>query len=402
MTLSQLLLSLVFIYLAAKVGGEIAEHFGQPSVLGELIGGIIIGVSGFHLVDPKAEVLHLLAELGVLILLFEVGLETKLQDLKAAGPQATAVALIGVMVPFALGFGLSMAFGYGAMTSILVGAALCATSIGISARVLSDQGALTTTLGSIILGAAVLDDVIGVSLLGIISRVAQMGSVSPLQIAITVAISFGFVVAVMLIGRHLTTWLMKLVSFLKSRGILLVTFTAFAFFLAYLADALGSAALLGAFAAGLLLEDTEQKHDLETQIKPVADILTPIFFVMVGASLNLRSLNPLDPTTHTTLIFTFLLILVAVFGKLIAGLGAWKRETSRLAIGIGMLARGEVGLIFAGVGATAGILSQSLYAALVTTIAITTLMAPPWLKSTIARGSNNSVDRGDTNIKPGA
>jgi Kef-type K+ transport system membrane component KefB len=385
MTLPQLLLDLVIIYAAAKIGGELAERFGQPSVLGELLGGIVVGVSGFHLIDPKAEVLHLLAELGVLILLFEVGLETKLKDLREAGPQAIAVALIGVALPFALGFGLSWAFGLGPLVAFLVGAALTATSIGISARVLSDQGLLTSALGSIILGAAVLDDVIGVSLLGIVSSVAERGSVTPMQIALSVGSSLGFLVVIMLVGQRLTAVLMRLVAFLRSRGILLVTFTAFAFLLAYLADAFGSAALLGAFAAGLLLEDTEQKHDLETQIQPVVDILAPIFFVTVGASLNLLSLNPLDPAARPMLLFTALLIVAATAGKLAAGLGAWKRETSRMAVGVGMLARGEVGLIFAGVGATTGILTAPLYAALVTTIAVTTLIAPPWLKRITSR-----------------
>lgn len=203
--------------------------------------------------------------------------------------------------------------------------------------------------------------------------------------------SFGFLAAVLLLGKYLTSQLMRLVAYLRSRGILVVTFTAFAFLLAYLADAFGSAALLGAFAAGLMLEDTEQKHELETQIQPVADILTPIFFVTIGASLNLVSLSPFDPASRTMLLFTVLLIGLATVGKLAAGLGAWKGEASRLAIGVGMLARGEVGLIFAGVGATSGLLTPGLYAALVMTIAATTLMSPPWLSFLIARSKGRAV-----------
>jgi Kef-type K+ transport system membrane component KefB len=379
MTLPHLLLSLVFIYLAAKVGGELAQRARQPAVLGELLGGVVIGASGLRLIDPHAEVLHLLAELGVLVLLFEVGLETKLSDLRAAGLQAVAVALIGMIVPFILGFGLATAFGQPTLTSVLIGEALTATSIGIAARVLADQHALATAVGALILGAAVIDDVLGVSLLGIISHIAELGEVSPTAIALTIASSLGFVGVTLAVGRWFTRRLMWGVSFLRSRGVLLVTFTTFAFALAYLAEALGSATLLGAFAAGLMLEETERKHELETHIHPVSDLLAPIFFVTVGAGLDLSLLNPFDPNALPTLGFTLALIAVAVVGKLAAGLGAWRGEASRLAVGVGMLARGEVGLIFAGVGESAGFLTPSLYAALVATIAVTTLIAPPWL-----------------------
>ena len=380
MTLTQLLLSLVFIYVAAKVGAEIAARLGQPPVLGELVGGIVIGTTGFKLIDPQAEIIHLLAELGVLILLFEVGLETKLSDLTKVGKQAVFVALIGVVAPILLGMGLGHLFGLGTVPSLLIGAALSATSIGISARVLSDQGALTSVAGAIILGAAVIDDVTGVALLAVVSKIAEIGSVNASDVAIASGASVGFVVATLLLGKHIAFWLLKLVSFLRSRGILLVSFLTFAFFLAYLAQIVGSAALIGAFAAGLLLEETEHKHTLETQLRPVADIFTPIFFVSVGASVNLFALNPFDPATRGMLVFAVLLTVVAVVSKLVAGLGANPKEANRMVVGVGMLARGEVGLIFAGVGLTSGVLNAGLYAALVTAVMVTTLMAPPWLR----------------------
>ncbi len=385
MSLSTLLLSLVFIYIAAKVGAEIATRLGQPPVLGELIGGIVIGTTGFKLIDPQAEIIHLLAELGVLILLFEVGLETKLSDLTKVGSQALMVALIGIVAPIAAGFGLGLAFGLEPIPAMLIGTALSATSIGISARVLSDQGALASVAGFIILGAAVIDDIVGVSLLAVMTKVAQLGSVNLKDIALVTVSSVGFVVVTLILGKHIASALGKLVTFLRSRGILLVAFLTFAFLLAYVAQRVGSAALIGAFAAGLLLEETELQHNLETQLKPVADIFTPIFFVSVGASVNLFSLNPFNPETRAMLGFTILLIGVAIISKLVAGLGANPKEASRMVVGVGMLARGEVGLIFAGVGFTAGVLDAGLYAGLVTTVMVTTLLAPPWLRSVLAK-----------------
>ena len=380
MTVTQLLLSLIFIYVAAKVGAEIATRFGQPPVLGELLGGIVIGTTGFKLIDPQADIIYLLAQLGVLILLFEVGLQTKLSGLTRFGKQAISVAVIGVVAPIILGYGLGHVFGLPPLASLLIGAGLSATSLGVTARVLSDQGALTSVAGYIMIGASVLDDISGVALLAIISKVAEMGSVTFTDVAVASGASVGFVFVALYLGKHLAFALLKLVSFLRSRGILLVSFLVFAFFLAYLAQIVGSAALIGALAAGLLLEETEQKNTLETQLRPVADIFTPIFFVSVGASVNLFALNPFDPATRGTFLFAVLLSGVAIVSKLVAGLGVHPKEANRMVIGVGMLARGEVGLIFAGVGLTTGVLSAGLYAALVAAVMMTTLIAPPWLR----------------------
>lgn len=385
MSLTQLLLSLVIIYIAAKIGSELAMRMGQPPVLGELVGGIVIGTTGFKLIDPSAEILVLLAELGVLILLFEVGLETKLSDLTKVGKQALMVAFIGVVAPILMGLGIGQLFGLDLVASLLIGAGLSATSIGISARVLSDQGVLTSVAGSIILGAAVIDDISGVALLAVVSKIAESGGVNFADISIATISSVGFVLVAMLMGKHIALALSKLVSFLRSRGVLLVSFLAFAFFLAYLAQVVGSAALIGAFAAGLLLEETEHHHALETQLRPVADIFTPIFFVSIGASVNLFALNPFNPETRSMLLFALALIAVAIVSKVIAGLGANPKEANRMVVGVGMLARGEVGLIFAGVGLSAGVLNAGLYASLVTAVMVTTLMAPPWLRYLLAK-----------------
>lgn len=393
MSLTSLLLSLIIIYVAARAGGELAQRMNQPAVLGELLGGLVVGLSGFNLIDPKADVLHLMAELGVLILLFEVGLETKLHDLTRVGAQALAVAAIGILAPISLANGLALLWGLPVMPALLIGVALSSTSIAVSARVLSDQGMLASAIGSIILGAAIIDDVVGVGLLGIMSSVVDRGVVDPAQVTQIVVVSVGFLAVTLLLGHHLEKPLLRLVKVMRGRGILVVTFLTFALALAYLASILGSATLLGAFAAGLLLEETEERRDLETQIKPVADIFTPIFFVSVGASIDLRQLNPFDPTARSLLLFAVLLIAVATITKLIAGWGAWRSKGDRLVVGVGMLARGEIGLIFAGVGATAGLLSPGLYAVLVAAIAATTMMAPPWLRWLLGR-RGSTVDSG--------
>ena len=385
MTVTQLLLSLVFIYIAAKVGAEIATRLGQPPVLGELVGGIVIGTTGFKLIDPQANIIYLLSQLGVLVLLFEVGLQTKLSGLTAYGKQAISVAVIGVVAPILMGYGLGHFFGLDPIASLLIGAGLSATSLGITARVLSDQGALTSVAGYIMIGASVLDDISGVALLAIISKVAEVGAVTFSDVAVAAGASVGFVLVTLFLGKHIAFALLKLVSFLRSRGILLISVLTFAFFLAYLAQTVGSAALIGALAAGLLLGETEQKNQLEAQLRPVADIFTPIFFVSVGASVNLFALNPFDPASRQMFGFAVLLTLVAIVSKLMAGLGVHPREANRMVIGVGMLARGEVGLIFAGVGLTTGVLNAGLYAALVGTVMVTTLLAPPWLRSLLIK-----------------
>lgn len=377
MTLTQLLLTLVCIFAAAKIGGEVAERLGQPPVLGELLGGILLGVSGLNLIDTHANVLHLLAELGVLLLLFEVGLETKLNDLTSVGPQAMTVALIGIVAPILLGIGACRLFGFSWQASVLIGTALSSTSIGVSARVLTDRGMLATATGSVILGAAIIDDVIGVSILAIISRLAESAAPLGIDTVVVVASSIGFVLATLWLGHRFVPYLHRAAAYMRSRGVLLTIFVTFAFAMAYIAALCGSAPLIGAFAAGLLLEETEQRRTLGTQVKPLADFFTPIFFVSVGASVDLGVLTPFRD--RAAFLFTLLLIVVAVIGKLVAGFGVRKAGVSRLMVGVGMLARGEIGLIFAGVGVTSGMMSPAQAASLVAAVAVTTLMAPPWL-----------------------
>ncbi len=379
--LAQVLLALLVIYIASKAGGEVAVRLNLPAVLGELVFGVIVGVSGLRWIGGASEFLTLLSELGVIILLFEIGLESDLKELLRVGPQAVVVAIVGVVAPFGLGtLGLIMFFGVGTIPAVFAGAALTATSIGITARVLSDLQRITSTEGQIIVGAAVVDDILGLIILAVVSGLASRGQVDALKIGIIIISAVGFLVAAIVIGRWAAPYFVQVVNLLKTRGDLLIASLLFAFGLAYIATVIGSEAILGAFAAGLVLAETDKKDSLEEQLKPVADVFVPVFFVLVGAKTDLRVLNPFEPTNREALIIAAFLIVVAVVGKVVTGLAVFGQPVNRWAIGCGMIPRGEVGLIFAAVGTTSGVLSPALDASLIVMVIVTTFLAPPLLR----------------------
>ena len=313
--MARFFLVLAAILAAAKLFGEAAERIGQPAVLGELLAGVLLGGSALGIVPaggPEAEVIHVLAELGVLLLLFEIGLETDLREMFRVGPAALAVAVVGITLPFAFGF-LYWRYvphatsGSGDLTTaaIFVGATLTATSVGITARVLSDLGRMRTVEARIIIGAAVIDDVLGLVILSVVSAVAAGASVSLLGISRTLAIAVGFLVVAVVIGRFLAPRLFDVIVRMRVRYVLVVASVAFALGLAALAGLVGSALIIGAFAAGLILSGTNQFDTIEHEVRPVASIFTPIFFVSVGSSLNLALLNllplPILDGGHITL-----------------------------------------------------------------------------------------------------
>lgn len=386
LTTAQLLLVLVAIFAAAKIFGEIAERIGQPAVLGEMIGGIAIGVSGLHLIDAHAPVIHLLSELGVLLLLFLIGLETDLNRLLAAGRASAAVAAAGVILPFAGSYAAGLALGYSTIISLFLGAALTATSVGITARVLSDLGQLDSDEAQVILGAAVLDDILGLVLLTVVSAVAAGETITITGIAKTGAIAFGFVVVAIAAGSLLAPPLIRLIDRLRVSKALFFASLVFAFGLAWLADLAGSALIIGAFAAGLVLAKTERGGEIERQVHDVAQFFIPIFFVSVGAAVDLAQLDPFDAATRPFFMIGLLLTLVAIAGKLLAGVVAFgPRPLRRLVVGAGMVPRGEVGLIFAQLGLSAGLLSAGLYSSVALMVMVTTFFAPPVLRSLLQR-----------------
>jgi Kef-type K+ transport system membrane component KefB len=412
--LAGVLLSLIVIYLSSKLIGELCARINLPPVLGELIGGVVVGISALNLLvfpaeggeahsmilsflqttaglvpevtpqvaDSIHEVISVLSEIGVIILLFEIGLESDLGELIRVGPQAAVVAIVGVVVPFALGTtGLIALFGVPAVPAIFAGAALTATSIGITAKVLSEIQRLTSREGQIIIGAAVLDDVLGIIVLAVVSSLAKTGEIVIANVIFLVVGATVFLVGSILVGRFLSPYFVALVDRLKTRGQLILPALIFAFVLAYIGAAIQLEAILGAFAAGLVLAETEKRKEIEEQVIPIADMLVPVFFVVVGAQTDVSVLNPFNPANREGLIIATFLVIVAIIGKVVTGLAVFGQEkVNRLAIGIGMIPRGEVGLVFAGVGAATGVLSESLNAAIIVMVILTTFLAPPLLR----------------------
>jgi Kef-type K+ transport system membrane component KefB len=415
LVVAAVLLSLVIVYFASKLGGELSNRFGLPPVLGELVGGVVVGVSVLHLLvfpetgadssgsliisflktttsltpdtaesvfATQSEVISVLAELGVIILLFEIGLESNLKDLMAVGIQATIVAVVGVVVPFAAGTaGLMILFGIPAVPAIFAGAALTATSIGITSKVLSELGRLNSKEGQIILGAAVIDDVLGIIVLAVVASLAKDGAVDVGKVVYLIISASGFLLGAIALGNFFNKTFVAIVDKLKTRGELVIPAFIFAFVMAYIADVIQLEAILGAFAAGLVLEETDKRKELQKQIIPIADMLVPIFFVTVGAKTDLSVLNPAIPSNREGLTMATFLIIVAILGKVVTGLSVFGQpQINRLAIGVGMIPRGEVGLVFLGIGSSINILSKPLEAAIIMMVIITTFLAPPVLR----------------------
>jgi Kef-type K+ transport system membrane component KefB len=378
MEFRDLLLGLVLVWLAAKLAAEGMERIGQTAVLGELLAGVLIGPGALGLVHDS-EALHSLAELGVLILLFEVGLESDLDELLKAGLQAALVAIVGVVLPFVAGYALMHWSGYPPLVAVFVGATLTATSVGITARVLADLGRLQDAAANVVLGAAVVDDILGLIILAVVTGVAQTGAVSLGGVALLSGKAVVFLVVALFLGLKLAPALVRWIGRLRARGTLLVYAVVFAVALAALADLIGLATIIGAFAAGLILATTERRSHIEERIKPVADLLVPVFFVTVGMKVEPAMLNPFAPNAQFGI--AMLLTAVAVASKLSAGLAVYQRGVRRWPVGVGMVPRGEVGLIFAGTGLAVGVVAADLYSALVVAVMLTTFVAPPWLKA---------------------
>lgn len=396
-------LHLAVVLVAAKLGGEAATRLGQPAVLGELLAGVALGNVGLLAPWPleamKADpALDLLAQLGVLLLLFEVGLESTVREMLRVGLSSLAVAALGVAAPFALGWGagaLLVPEG-GPYVHAFLGAALTATSVGITARVLQDLGRSQSVEARIILGAAVIDDVLGLVILavvsGVIAAAARGGGVSGAAVALVVGRAAAFLVGALVLGAWLSPRLLRAAARLRTRGVLLAAGLAACFGLAWLAAALGLAPIVGAFAAGLVLEEGHSRDftgrgepGLRELVEPIGGFLVPIFFVVMGLRTDLRPFA--DPSV---LGLAAALTAAAVIGKQACALGVVGRGVDRLSVGVGMVPRGEVGLIFANIGLTLAVggqpvLSPALYSALVLVVVVTTLVTPPALRWSLAR-----------------
>jgi Kef-type K+ transport system membrane component KefB len=374
----EFLFALVAILVAAKLLGELAEKMGQPAVLGELLAGVVLGSSVLGVLDhdrPEMHVIHLLADIGVVLLLFQIGLETNLPRLLKVGPASAAVAMVGVALPFIGGYAVARALGLDTIPSIVCGAALTATSVGITARVLSDLGRLQDPESQIVLGAAVIDDIIGLIILAVVAKIMAGGHLSLAGVALTTGVAFGFVVAVVLVGRFIIPPLFELLSRVGREETLATMALAFAFIIAFLADSAGSALIVGAFAAGLVLGPTRHAHVVEQGVLRLSMLFVPIFFVWVGAAVDVRTFA--DPQV---LLVGGSLIAVAVLGKFLAGFVPIWFKGKKSVIGVGMIPRGEVGLIFAQMGLATKTLTTGQFSALTLMVMVTTFMAPPLLK----------------------
>jgi len=369
-----LLAVLVALLLLAKLLGVLAQKIGQPAVVGELIAGVLLGKSVLGLLDPADPVILALSELGVLVLLFEIGLHTDLKSLMKVGSEALIVALVGVALPFGFGYGMASMLGLAAIPSIVCGAALTATSIGISARTLSDLGQLETAEGQIVLAAAVLDDIVGLVILSVVSGIVGGTALTFGGVAVTTSIAIGFVIAAIVLGSILIPPLFRAIDTVEASGVLGVVGLAFAFLLAWLAASAGSATIIGAFSAGLVLHGTPQRASIEKSTTQLGHFFVPIFFASVGAAVELGTL-----ADARVLGIGVALIVVGVIGKYLAGFSPFWFKGKKSLIGIAMIPRGEVGLIFARMGLATAALTPHLYSAIAMMVLVTTFITPPLL-----------------------
>lgn len=411
------LLELMFILLAAKIGGHVFDKIGQPAVLGELVFGVLIGsvtlwapgTSVALAIEGMRETgsyIDILARIGVILLLFEVGLESDVFDMMKVGVASLIVATFGVIAPFVLGYFVSSFFIDTAPPGVplwhvhlFIGATLTATSVGITARVLKDLGKIHTNEAKIVLGAAVIDDVMGLIILAVVSGIIA----SDVNAAAGVAESMGtgmlatiitakaliFMVAAIFLGLYLAPYGFKIIANLRGTGLLISSAVIFCFGVSYVANFIGLAPIVGAFAAGLVLGEAHIKHfteasngkkSLENLLHPLSAFLVPVFFVLMGIQVRLETFAEVS-----VLVVAALLTLAAIVGKQVCGLGIFGVKADRLSVGLGMIPRGEVGLIFASIGKGLGVVDNATFSAVVIMVIVTTLVTPPLLKWSLMR-----------------
>jgi Kef-type K+ transport system membrane component KefB len=372
---SAILLSLFIVFVASQIGAEIAQRIKMPGVVGEIAAGCVVGPSLLGWVQP-AEALDVLAEIGVVLLLFSVGLETRLDEMKRVGRSAVQVGVLGVIVPFVLGALWAHGSGYEWTQSMFVAAAFVATSAGITARVLQELGALQREESRVILGAAVIDDILAMLLLGVVTALQSGDNLHIGHLALVLGEAVGFVVVVALVGtrvaRQSSRWLEAPIDALSPLTIVL----ALCLGLAFLSTQFGLAAIIGAFLAGMIASETTQRHCLEEQTRPLLALMTPFFFVVTGTKIELAQL-----ADWSTLGVLALITLIAIASKLIGGFfGALSLgRKGALIVGIGMIPRGEVGVVVASLGLAAGVFTPRVYALIVAMSLLTAMITPPFL-----------------------
>jgi Kef-type K+ transport system membrane component KefB len=384
---AQIPLSMLAVFAAAKLLSEIFERLGQPGIVGEILAGVLIGPHVLGWMAPN-EILTILSDLGVMFLLFRVGLEVKASELMQVGGTAIVVALAGVVLPFFSGWGISVLWGQPTLESIFTGAAMVATSVGITAEVLAGRGLLHTRAARIILAAAVVDDVLGLIVLAVVSGVAK-GAVNYAEIGLTTAIALGFTLFIARFGtrtvRHIVPRVRPLLSLAEGEFAISMTLL---FGLALLAVYAGVAAIIGAFLAGMALSETVEPRVVD-MTNGVSELLVPFFLAGIGLRFDLSAF-----TAASTLLLAAVIVVVAVGSKFAAcGLAAARMgRTDGVRVGVGMVPRGEVGMVVAQLGLNLGVIAQSTYGIIVFMSVATTLAAPPLLRLAFRRATGAEQD----------
>ena len=404
----------VVIFLAARLLAEVLVRLSLPTLIGELVAGVIIGASGLHLVLPpevqsniSTNLLHLVsglssvpkeavdeiyaetavklasfAQVGLYALLFLTGLESDLNQLLKVGVRALGVATVGVILPFAAGtLGLIYFFDVDVIPAVFAGAALTATSIGITAKVFGELKYLKTSEGQTVIGAAVLDDILGIVILAVVAKLATGGSLAAGPIVKLLVAAVAFVAVSLFLSRTAAPWFDRLVDALAAPGEKIVCGVIVLSLGCFVATAIGLEAVLGAFAAGLVLSSSKHVHELTALTEPIVALFATLFFVMIGTGFDFSVINPLNPDNHGGLVMAGFLLVVAILGKVATGWAYWSKEkTNRLAVGLGMMPRGEVGLVFLALGGSTHVLSSNLEAAILLMVIGTTFLAPLLLR----------------------
>jgi Kef-type K+ transport system membrane component KefB len=377
---SALLVDLAVVLAAAKLGDEIFKRLGQPAIVGEILAGLVVGPAVLGMVD-MSDTLEVFAELGVVFVLFWVGLETRLEEMRAVGRSAASVGAAGVIIPFAGGYALALALGEDSTTALFVAAALSATSVGITSAALESLGALRSRVARTILGAAVIDDILALVLVAVAVGIAAEGGVDLVSIALSVALAAGFVAFVALGGVRAIQRRPGILQEPRFSESPLLPAVILCLALAALAAEIGLATVIGAFLAGMIVAETKDQHPIEEEVMPLYAFFPPFFFASIGIQIDLDALA--DPGTVGVLgAITLVAVATKLLGAYLGARGLGHREA--LAIGVGMVPRGEVGIIVAGIGAAGGVIDAELFAAIVGMSVLTTMVAPPFLPRLLA------------------
>ncbi len=373
---AEILTTLFVVLLAAKLFEELFRRLGQPAVVGMIIAGVVLGPSLTGLVET-GDALESFAEIGVVFLLFWVGLETRLSDLRTVGSTAVKIGVLGFILPLVAGVALGFAIGEGTITSIFIGAALVATSVGITSAVLIDLGLVDTPAARAVLGAAIIDDILALMLLSVAEGAAGGGGVDPAEIAVVTAMTVAFLSFFAIYGTRFARARPHLLDLPRVPNSPLVVAVLICLGLAALAAQIGLAAIIGAFLAGMILAETPERDSLEQKIEPLYQFFPPFFFVVVGLQVDLAALA--EGGAIGLLALLTVVAIIAKYTGALLGAGALDRPNARLAA-VGMIPRGEVGIIVAEIGLVAGALDERLFAVIVTMSVLTTVAVPPFLR----------------------